>query len=593
MSAPRGIPPKSTKRSRQMMMTKAKANQTGISTTAKAIGAVAKLVPGGQVIGQVADVIGDVVGGRGQSPPQTPISYAPRGQSPPQTPILKREPLTLHAIIINKSVPLDEAKKKAKEISRLRRKLFMRETTDSYRFRIIPKTRFKNFISKPISDTITLVLGNLKDDDSFRGGASRKRPTSALGERIKAIGRIADPSQREQAISDETARQEQENIISQERQAQKNIEDEDPTGVGRFSRNVLRPIGDVGIDLATKIPVVGEFLKPLKQIKDVAYGVTGGRRTGRERPTPPIPADIQEAIRQFIIDRFMSVFQLTEQQLNTFPIEILQRVVATGTVIPLDYATPAINGIYEDAYAYAVGTLGLDTNPKQFSYIFRPFMGSVYSDLVRPIAEYAENQIQENQFEINQFIQGVALPALRPFYMTAGAQIASINADGRPFSTRDIFYLLFALNEDARQAYLHYTRGIPLRISPDDIGLRLSAENVLTNNIMAEIYDRFNPEFPRLEWNPEGRGEDEFIYDAPSEGTRSPSDIDLTDIPDDGVINTFTGEYPMGRARSDAITGDEEDEDQAQAQAQAQDEDEGGKDEEPDDDEDTKDEEQQ
>jgi hypothetical protein len=159
-----GIPPKSTKRSRRMMATKAEANRIGLATTAKAVGAVAKLVPGGQTIGAVADVVGDVLGGA------------------------KREPLVLHAVVIDKSMPLDEARAKAQEVSRLRKKLFMRETSGSYRFRIVPKTRFKRFVSKPISEKITLVLGELKD--------GMKKPELLVGgrERVPEVSARLPPS---------------------------------------------------------------------------------------------------------------------------------------------------------------------------------------------------------------------------------------------------------------------------------------------------------------------------------------------------------------------------------------------------------------
>jgi hypothetical protein len=76
-----------------------------------------------------------------------------------------QEPLKLHAIVINKSYgDKEEAHREAKKIARLRRKLFMRETGQSWRFRIVPKTKFKprSFVSKPITENITLVLGNLK-----------------------------------------------------------------------------------------------------------------------------------------------------------------------------------------------------------------------------------------------------------------------------------------------------------------------------------------------------------------------------------------------------------------------------------------------
>jgi hypothetical protein len=69
----------------------------------------------------------------------------------------------LHAIIIDKSVGLDKAKKIAQDIIKDTSKTFYRETTDSYRFRNIAKTKFKSstFRSKVINPTTTLVFGEL------------------------------------------------------------------------------------------------------------------------------------------------------------------------------------------------------------------------------------------------------------------------------------------------------------------------------------------------------------------------------------------------------------------------------------------------
>jgi len=76
----------------------------------------------------------------------------------------------LHAVIINKSVPLGKAKIIASDIIKDKNKKFYRETTDSWRFRNIPKTKFKDssfikdssFRSKVINKDITLVFGELK-----------------------------------------------------------------------------------------------------------------------------------------------------------------------------------------------------------------------------------------------------------------------------------------------------------------------------------------------------------------------------------------------------------------------------------------------
>ena len=73
-------------------------------------------------------------------------------------------PFELHAVIINKSVPLDKAKKLASDIIKDNNRKFYRETADSWRFRNIPKTKFKDssFRSKIVNKDITLIFGELK-----------------------------------------------------------------------------------------------------------------------------------------------------------------------------------------------------------------------------------------------------------------------------------------------------------------------------------------------------------------------------------------------------------------------------------------------
>lgn len=70
---------------------------------------------------------------------------------------------SLHAVIIDKSIKLADAKKMAKDIMKSDRSIY-RETTDSWRFRNIPKTKFdaKTFRSKVVNKDITLVFGKLK-----------------------------------------------------------------------------------------------------------------------------------------------------------------------------------------------------------------------------------------------------------------------------------------------------------------------------------------------------------------------------------------------------------------------------------------------
>lgn len=73
-------------------------------------------------------------------------------------------PYELHAVIIDKSVPLEKAKKIAQDIIKDKSKTFYRMTENSYRFRNIAKTKFKpeTFRSKVLNDKITLIFGDLK-----------------------------------------------------------------------------------------------------------------------------------------------------------------------------------------------------------------------------------------------------------------------------------------------------------------------------------------------------------------------------------------------------------------------------------------------
>lgn len=70
----------------------------------------------------------------------------------------------LHTVVIKKTVPLEEAKKLAKPFMTTKGH-FMRETENSYRFRNIPKSKFKarKYRSKVINDDITLVYGELRN----------------------------------------------------------------------------------------------------------------------------------------------------------------------------------------------------------------------------------------------------------------------------------------------------------------------------------------------------------------------------------------------------------------------------------------------
>jgi hypothetical protein len=73
------------------------------------------------------------------------------------------EKLYLHAVVVKKPMPLALARLKAQRIIKEKRKTFYKETPESFRFRNLPAVYFKDFVSKPLDDEITLVLGHLKD----------------------------------------------------------------------------------------------------------------------------------------------------------------------------------------------------------------------------------------------------------------------------------------------------------------------------------------------------------------------------------------------------------------------------------------------
>jgi hypothetical protein len=77
--------------------------------------------------------------------------------------------MLLHAVIIKKPIKINDAIKLSKNFIP-ENKNFYRETNDSYRFRNIPKTKFKTFRSKVINKKITLVYG----DPIETGGISKE-----------------------------------------------------------------------------------------------------------------------------------------------------------------------------------------------------------------------------------------------------------------------------------------------------------------------------------------------------------------------------------------------------------------------------------
>tara|TARA_R110000868_G_scaffold29555_8_gene109951 strand:+ start:3063 stop:5876 length:2814 start_codon:yes stop_codon:yes gene_type:complete len=69
----------------------------------------------------------------------------------------------LHAVVISKSIPLKDAKKISQDIIKDKKKKFMREETNTYRFRAEPKTKFKKFRTHNVNKDINLVYGEFKN----------------------------------------------------------------------------------------------------------------------------------------------------------------------------------------------------------------------------------------------------------------------------------------------------------------------------------------------------------------------------------------------------------------------------------------------
>jgi len=69
--------------------------------------------------------------------------------------------MELHAVVIRKPITLAKAREIASEYIDSKKK-FYRETNSSFRFRNIPKQKFKSFKSKKINPDVTLIYGEPK-----------------------------------------------------------------------------------------------------------------------------------------------------------------------------------------------------------------------------------------------------------------------------------------------------------------------------------------------------------------------------------------------------------------------------------------------
>lgn len=79
----------------------------------------------------------------------------------------------LHAVIFKKPYDLEKAKEEVKHFIKNGKKQFYRETTNSYRFRNIPKTKFikKSFRTKKLGNNISIILGELLPEHLHLEGA--------------------------------------------------------------------------------------------------------------------------------------------------------------------------------------------------------------------------------------------------------------------------------------------------------------------------------------------------------------------------------------------------------------------------------------
>ena len=70
----------------------------------------------------------------------------------------------IHAVVINKVIPLEEAIKISQEIIKNPNRKFMREETNTYRFRNISKQKFNKFKTHNVNENINIVFGKLKNE---------------------------------------------------------------------------------------------------------------------------------------------------------------------------------------------------------------------------------------------------------------------------------------------------------------------------------------------------------------------------------------------------------------------------------------------
>ena len=73
----------------------------------------------------------------------------------------KNNKMQLHAVIVSKKIPFEDAQKISKEFIPKNRN-FYRETKNSYRFRNHPKQQFDSFYTKKLNKDVSLIYGEHK-----------------------------------------------------------------------------------------------------------------------------------------------------------------------------------------------------------------------------------------------------------------------------------------------------------------------------------------------------------------------------------------------------------------------------------------------
>lgn len=101
------------------------------------------------------------------------------------------KPYALHAVIIKKPYDLNEAKTKAQEFIKDKKKKYYRETKDSFRFRNISKQKFVkgSFRTKKINENISLVFGELKPEYKQLEGSGLFDTLKTYGQRLVNFGK--------------------------------------------------------------------------------------------------------------------------------------------------------------------------------------------------------------------------------------------------------------------------------------------------------------------------------------------------------------------------------------------------------------------